>query len=193
MVGLPAEPEWRERLASTKVVRSQLQYRFTRQLEPELFTALDATIDQLDRRLDVTAGDGQAVATIRVIVHVAGIVRQINKRAMNTLRGVTWSGVFGWFAQACLVVGQFGNHLLDAALPNQLGPGGIDAAANRLGRGPDVAQRMDDVSDRRGAGKMVALNTPVCFGAVGDKRRSGSGRKVQLPSACFQLPAEFVR
>ncbi len=34
------------------MVRTQLQYAFAGFLEPELFTSLDAAIDQLDRRLD---------------------------------------------------------------------------------------------------------------------------------------------
>ena len=61
----------------------------------------------------MTAGDRQAIATSRLIVHVTGVVRQINERAVNTLPGVVWGGVLGRFTKAFLVIGQFGNHLLD--------------------------------------------------------------------------------
>ena len=41
--------------------------------------------------------------------------------------------------------------------------------------------------------KMLALNAPVSFCSIGHERLSGSGREIQLPSACFQLPAKRVR
>ena len=60
----PFPPEGGERVGFAEVIGRQLQEGFGTTFGPELFRSFHPTIDLLDRRFDVAAGDRQAQATV---------------------------------------------------------------------------------------------------------------------------------
>ena len=60
---------------------------------PELLGAFDSSIDLLDRRLDVAAGQRQTATTIFGIVHPLAMVRVIRHGTMDALSWIGFAGV----------------------------------------------------------------------------------------------------
>src|SRR5262249_58370648 len=78
---------------------AQLQQRFGAAVEPELFAALHATIDLLDRRLYRRAARRQSQAPVTRVIHPGAIVLNVDQRLPHDLPRVGVASVFGWLSQ----------------------------------------------------------------------------------------------
>src|SRR6266478_5607224 len=74
---LPTIPELLHGLVVTQMISAELQDGFGTIFGPELLGAFDTPTDHLHSRFNVAAGDGQAIATIAVVVHLVLMVLQV--------------------------------------------------------------------------------------------------------------------
>ncbi len=121
LVGMVASPEVGHRIAIAEIVGPQLEDSLAGFSFPELFGSLDPSIDLLDCRLDMSAGDGQALLPVRRIVHVDGIVLEIGQRPADMMPNVALA-IFRRLTVHRLQGLQVFDDFRHVALPNQLCP-----------------------------------------------------------------------
>ena len=121
-IGQTTPPEGGKGIGFGQVVGRELQQGLGTSGGPELLAAFQATIDLLDRRLDMAGGDRQAFAAIHVVAHPRLLVGQVLKGVGDRSARRVFRVVLGGQAEFFLARMQFDEHFFDAAAPDGLGP-----------------------------------------------------------------------